>query len=166
MARVADAIGSCLQRNRIAGAFKSYEITGVKVGAGDRSRRDAQLNLGTASETVTVTSDTPLLQTDNSTVQDVVGEKSVQNLPLNGRNLESAVQQAAGVNQGSPNAIGGGNRPDDRRPGFTFAANGQSDLSNNNLVDGLDNNEREQGFSGIHPSIDAIGEVRVLTNNP
>lgn len=145
--------------------FKTFETKGVRVGAGDRTRVDAKLNPGATSETVTVTSEGPLLQTDSSTVQDVVSERSVQSLPLNGRNLESAVQQTAGVNAGSPNAISGGERPDDRRPGFTFVANGQSDLWNNNLVDGLDNNEREQGFSGIHPSIDAISEVRVLTNN-
>ena len=145
--------------------FKTYEATGIKIAAGDRTRIDTQLSTGSASETVTVTAATiPVLQTDSSTVQDVVGEKSVQDLPLNGRNLQSAVQLTAGVNQGSPNAISGGARPDDRRPGFTFSANGQSDLSNDNLVDGLDNNEREQGFSGIHPSLDAIAEVRVLTN--
>jgi hypothetical protein len=146
--------------------FKTFEAKGVKIAAGDRTRVDAQLTAGAASETVTVMGDTiPVLQTDSSTVQDVVGEKAVQDLPLNGRNLQSAVQLTAGVNQGSPNAISGGARPDDRRPGFTFVANGQSDLSNDNLVDGLDNNEREQGFSGIHPSIDAIAEVRILTNN-
>lgn len=146
--------------------FKAFEAKGVKIAAGDRTRVDARLNAGATSETVTVTADTiPVLQTDSSTVQDVVGEKSVQDLPLNGRNLESAVQQTAGVNAGSPSAISGGARPDDRRPGFTFVANGQSDLSNDNLVDGLDNNEREQGFSGIHPSLDAIAEVRVLTND-
>lgn len=147
-------------------AFKTYEARGIRVGAGDRTRVDAPLSPGATSETVTITADSlPVLQTDSSTVQDVVGEKSVQDLPLNGRNLQSAVQLTAGVNQGSPSAISGGARPDDRRPGFTFSANGQSDLSNDNLVDGLDNNEREQGFSGIHPSLDAISEVRVLTNN-
>lgn len=146
--------------------FKAFEAKGVRIAAGDRQRVDAQLSAGATTETITVTAESlPVLQTDSSTVQDVVGERAVQELPLNGRNLESAVQQTAGVNAGSPNAISGGARPDDRRPGFTFVANGQSDLSNDNLVDGLDNNEREQGFSGIHPSLDAIGEVRVLTNN-
>lgn len=146
--------------------FKTFEAKGVKIAAGDRARVNAKLNLGAASETVTVTADALAeLQTDSSTVQDVVGEKSVQDLPLNGRNLESAVQDTAGVNAGSPSAISGGARPDDRRPGFTFVANGQSDLWNDNLVDGLDNNEREQGFSGIHPSLDSIAEVRVLTND-
>ena len=146
--------------------YKSHEVRGVKLTAGDKMRIDAQLSVGEAAETVTVNADTlPVLQTDSSTVQDVVGEQAVQDLPLNGRNLESAVQLTAGVNAGSPSAISGGARPDDRRPGYTFVANGQSDLANDNLVDGLDNNEREQGFSGIHPSIDSIAEVRVLTNN-
>ncbi len=146
--------------------FNVHEVKGIKLAAGDRTRVDAKLALGATSQTVTVAADTvPLLQSDSSTVQDVVSERTVQDMPLNGRNLASAVQQAAGVNQASPNSEAQGNRADDRRPGFAFAANGQSDLSNDNLVDGLDNNEREQGFSGIRPSIDAIAEVRVLTNN-
>ncbi len=146
--------------------FKGYEVAGVRVGAGDRVRIDARLNVGEVAETVTVSSDTvSLLQTDSSTVQDVVGEKAVQELPLNGRNLAAAVQIAAGVNQASPNSEAQGGRPDDRRAGFAYAANGQSDLSNNTLVDGLDNNERQQGFAGVRPSIDSIAEVRVLTNN-
>jgi len=146
--------------------FKAKEVQSVKVGAGDRAREDAQLDIGAATETVTVSGESAAaLQADSSTVQDVVSEQAVQDLPLNGRNLAGAVQQAAGVNQASPSSISNGTRADDHRPGFSFAANGQSDLSNNSLVDGLDNNEREQGFAGIRPSLDAISEVRVLTNN-
>ncbi|MDR3726370.1 MAG: TonB-dependent receptor [Terracidiphilus sp.] len=146
--------------------FKAKEVRSVKIGAGDRAREDAQLEIGAATETVTVTGESAAaLQTDSSTVQDVVSEQTVQDMPLNGRNLAGAVQLAAGVNQASPSSISSGARADDRRPGFSFAANGQSDLSNNSLVDGLDNNEREQGFAGIRPSLDAISEVRVLTNN-
>lgn len=117
--------------------FKTFEARGITIAAGGKTRVDAKLDPGAVSETVTVTSDTPLLQTDTSTVQDVVTEKAVQDLPLNGRNLAAAVQQAAGVNQASPNSEAQGNRADDRRPGFAYAANGQSDLSNNSLVDGL-----------------------------
>lgn len=145
--------------------FKTEENS-VRLAPGDKLRIDVHLNPGAATETVTVSaSEVPLLQTDSSTVQDVVSEKAVQDLPLNGRNLASAVQNAAGVNQASPSSEANGNRADDKRAGFAYAANGQSDLSNNSLVDGLDNNEREQGFSGIRPSIDAIANVRVLTNN-
>jgi outer membrane receptor protein involved in Fe transport len=146
--------------------FKQYDVVDVKVGAGDRTRVDVKMEVGSVSETVEVAGDAiPALQTDSPTVQDVVSETEVQDMPLNGRNMISVVQQAAGVNQGSPSSEAGGNRADDRRPGFTYAASGASDLSNNTMVDGLDNNEREQGFSGVRPSIDAISEIRVLTND-
>jgi len=146
--------------------FKAFEIKGLKLGTGDRPRIDAHLDIGNVSDTVEVTGDAvAVLQTDSATVQDVVSEKSVQDLPLNGRNAAAAVQQAAGVNQAAPGSMGQGNRADDRRPGFAYAANGQSDMANNTMVDGLDNNEREQGFAGVRPSVDSIAEIRVLTNN-
>lgn len=149
-----------------AAGFKTYETKGVRLGAGDRTRIDATMTVGQANQSVTVNvEEQPVLQTDSSAVQDVVTEQEVSELPLNGRNVASVIQQTAGVNQASANSISSGNRPDDRRPGFSFSANGQSDLANNQLVDGLDNNEREQGFSGVRPSIDAISEIRVLTSD-
>ena len=148
-----------------AKGFQAYDVADVLVSTSSRGRVDAQLAVGNATETVVVTGETVALQTDSSTVQDVVGEHAVQNLPLNGRNVVGLIQVTAGVNPGVPNAISSGNRPDDRRPGFTISANGQSDLLNNVLVDGLDNNEREQGLSGIRPSIEGIAEVRVMTND-
>lgn len=146
--------------------FKSYDVREVIVGAGDRIRVDARMQVGEVSESVEVKGEAaPALQTDSSTVQDVVTERAVQDLPLNGRNFIGLVQVTAGVNAGPPNAISSGNRPDDRRPTSSFSANGQSDLFNNQMVDGLDNNERIQGLSGLRPSVDGIAEVRVLTNN-
>ena len=94
----------------------------------------------------------------------VVTQQAVQDLPLNGRNFINLVTIQAGVNQGPPNAISSGTRPDDRRQTSTVSANGQSDLFNNEMIDGMDNNEREQGFIGVRPSIDAIAEVKVDTN--
>jgi hypothetical protein len=145
--------------------FKSFDLAEVNVGAGDRVRVDAQMQPGDLTESVEVTGHAAVLQTDSSTVQDVVTAQAVQDLPLNGRNLVGLIQVTAGVNAGPPNAISSGNRPDDRRPTSSFSANGQSDLFNNQMVDGLDNNERTLGLSGVRPSIDAIAEVRVLTNN-
>lgn len=149
-----------------AGGFKEYRLSAFNLGAGDRLRLDITLQIGQSSETVEVAGDSvPALQTDSSTVQDVVSGKSVQDLPLNGRNFVNLVQITAGVNQGLSGSIASGNRPDDRRPSSAFSANGQPDQLNNNLIDGLDNNDREQGFIGVRPSIDGIAEVRVQTNN-
>ncbi len=146
-----------------AQGFKNY-ATQVSVSAGDRARVSAQLSLGAAEQTVTVESSTPALQTDDSSIGTLITSQATQNLPLNGRNVTSLVTLAAGVTGGLSNAMNSGTRPDDRRQSSSFAANGQSDEINNNMIDGMDNNERFIGSVGVRPSIDAIEEVRVLTN--
>ncbi len=147
-----------------AHGFKQVRFASLSLDAGDRLREDANLQLGAADETVEVSAAPPLLQTDSSAVTSVVGQRSVEDLPLNGRNFINLVQIQAGVNEGPPDAISSGTRPDDRRMTSTISANGQSDLFNNEMLDGMDNNEREQGLLGVRPSIDAIAEVKVDTN--
>ena len=146
-----------------APGFKTF-ITHVTVAAGDRARVSPQLSVGTAEQTVTVEAATPALQTDSSTVGTLINEQLTQDLPLNGRNVTNLIQLAAGVTAGLPNSMNSGTRPDDRRQSSSYSANGQSDEVNNNMIDGMDNNERFIGSVGVRPSIDAIQEVRVLTN--
>jgi hypothetical protein len=146
-----------------AAGFKNYS-TQVTLAAGDRARVNAQLVLGQATETVTVEATTPALQTDESTIGTLLTSQATQDLPLNGRNVTSLITLAAGVTGGLPNALASGTRPDDRRQSAAFAANGQSDQYNNMMIDGMDNNERFIGGVGVRPSIDAVEEVRVLTN--
>jgi hypothetical protein len=147
-----------------AQSFKKVEFADIALAAGDRVRENGVLQAGSTEETVTVTSAPPLLQTDSSSVTSVVTEQSVQDLPLNGRNFVNLVQIQPGVTAGQPDAIGSGNRPDDRRESSVVSANGQSDMYNNEMIEGMDNNEREEGFIGVRPSIDAIAEVKVDTN--
>lgn len=149
-----------------AASFKTSTVTAFTLGAGDRTRVPVQLQAGATTDVVEVQGDSiPALQTDSGTVQDVVTQRAVQDLPLNDRNFIGLVQITAGVNQGLAASIASGNRPDDRRPSSAFSANGQPDTLNNNMIDGLDNNEREQGFIGVRPSIDGIEEVHVMTND-
>lgn len=145
--------------------FESVNIPNTFVSAGDRRRVDHTMIVGGANETVTVESSAPVLQTDSSTIGSTVGERAVQDLPLNGRNYINLVQITPGANEGGPNGLGSGARPDDRRQSSSVSANGQADVINNQLIDGMDNNERFIGTIGVRPSIDAISEVRVLTNN-
>jgi hypothetical protein len=88
----------------------------------------------------------------------------VQDLPLNGRNFVTLVQSTVGVVIGPSNSILSGTRPDERRQTANIAANGQNEVFNNQMVDGMDNNEREQFTILMRPSIDMIQEVKVDTN--
>jgi hypothetical protein len=146
-----------------AQGFKTF-VSQVTLAAGDRARVNAQLSLGQTTETVTVEATTPALQSQDATVGTLITSELTQDLPLDGRNVTNLITLSAGVTGGLSNALNSGTRPDDRRPSSSFAANGQSDQINNNLIDGMDNNERSIGSVGVRPSIDAIEEVRVLTN--
>jgi hypothetical protein len=147
-----------------APGFKLLKVPSLLLVAGDRTRADARMQVGELSETVEVTSAASGLQTDSSTLSAVVTTRAVQDLPLNGRNYITLVQTTPGANPGNPDGISSGNRPDDRRQTNAVSANGQAEAYNGNLIDGMDNNELEQGLIIIRPSIDAIEEVKVDTN--
>ncbi len=146
--------------------FKTYVVSSFVLGAADRTRIPVELQIGTTEQTVNVNAESiPTLQSDSATVQDTITQESVRDLPLNGRNFVGLVQLTAGVNPGLPTSVAGGARPDDRRQSSAYSANGQPDDLNNNLIDGLDNNERNAGFIGVRPSIDGISEVHIMTND-
>jgi hypothetical protein len=148
-----------------APSFKTYTVPGLTLASGDRTRVDATMQPGQASDTVEVTAATPLLQTDTATISSTVTSQAVQDLPLNGRNFIQLAQQVPGANQGPGNGLTSGNRPDDRRQTSAISVNGQSEVINNEMIDGMDNNERIIGGLGVRPSVDAISEFRVETND-
>jgi hypothetical protein len=136
----------------------------VELATGDRARVDARMQVGTVSETVMVSGDAPLLQTDTATVGALINEKTVQDAPIPGRNIIRMVQMIPGASEGALSSLANGTRPDERRQTSSVSINGVNDVLNNQLVDGMDNNERTIGTVGIKPSIDAIAEVKVQTN--
>ena len=136
----------------------------VTLSAGDRARLDAKLQIGAVAENVTVAAEVPLLQTDTATVSSLVSARAVQDLPVSGRNVQQLVQLVPGAFEGLPNSLASGTRPDDRRQTSAISINGALDNQNNQLIDGIDNNERAIGTVGVKPSIDAIAEVKVQTS--
>ncbi len=122
------------------------------------------MQLGAVQENLVVTGESPLLQTDSSTVSSLINEKTVQDAPIPGRNIIRMVQMIPGASEGALSSLANGTRPDERRQTSSVSINGVNDVLNNQLVDGMDNNERTIGTVSIKPSIDAIAEVRVQTN--
>ena len=147
-----------------AASFRNFTRPEVELAGGDRARVDAQMEIGQASETVVVSTEAAVLQTDSSTVSTLMNTKAVQDIPLNGRNYIQLVQLAPGVSPGPGNGLATGTRPDDRRQNSSFSVNGQDPVVNNNMIDGIDNNERIIGTIGVRPSIDAIAEFKVQIN--
>jgi hypothetical protein len=157
-------VGNYVVKVQAAG-FKTATHPEFALSSGDRARADIKLEVGEQTTTVEVQATVaPALQTDSSNVGQLTSSQTVEALPLNGRNLIQLVYLAPGVTAGSPGSIVQGNRPDDRRLVSSFSVNGQTDTMNNNMIDGMDNNERIIGTIGVRPSIDAVQEVNVQTN--
>jgi Carboxypeptidase regulatory-like domain len=140
-------------------------LVNLTVSAGDRARANVVLQVGDVAQSVEVQAQSPALQSDSATLTTTLASQSVQDLPLNGRNFVTLVQSTVGVAAGPSNSILSGTRPDERRQTANIIANGQNEVFNNQLIDGMDNNEREQFTILIRPSIDMISEVKVDTNS-
>jgi hypothetical protein len=146
--------------------FEASITKDLSVEAGDRARNDVRLQLGSESTVVEVTSSTPLLQADSATVSSTVTAKSVQDLPLNGRNFVQLVALVPGANEGQGNGLSSGTRPDDRRTNAAgLSVNGQDSSLNNWVIDGVDDNERIIGTIGVKPNVEGIQEITVQTNS-
>lgn len=150
----------------VAAEFKGFqrvEHTQVSVDVQQRVVVDFALPPGQMTETVEVTGEPPALQTQDASVGQVIGQRAVNDLPLNGRNYTFLARLSAGVTQGQQDTRGLG-------ASGSFSANGSRPAQNNYLLDGIDNNANLVDFLNgtayaVRPPIDAIQEFKVQTNN-
>jgi hypothetical protein len=143
-----------------ASGFKRYVASSLKLLVDQTLRVDARLQVGNVQQNVEVSGQTPVIATDQSSLGEVMQNKEVVQLPLNGRNFLEVANLAAGSTQGSPNYA---NRF--RSFGTVMTSNGGRGDQNSYLIDGLDNTGYILGTPLVEPSIDAIEEIRVQTAN-
>jgi hypothetical protein len=137
--------------------FDSYIKTGIDLRVQDHRSIDFALVVGHRATSIQVRDTAPLLETQTSSLGNVVEREEVQNLPLNGRNYIQLATLGAGT---SPSQ-----RSNERN---SFVANGQREIQNSYLLDGIDNKNKIVGFDSsdaesIEPIIDAIQEFKVQT---
>lgn len=128
---------------------------------------DFTMEAGAVSETVEVQGAAPLLESNTSSVGQVIETKAVSDLPLNGRNFAQLAilgPGVTGVGYSASGTIGSGTRPDDMRPGTELFSNGNREQSNNFMLDGVDNNFRRNGLITLRPSVEAVREFKIQTN--
>jgi outer membrane receptor protein involved in Fe transport len=125
-------------------------------------RVNFELKLGRVTQTVSVTAAPPLLQTDTMQVGLVTTASLNVNLPLPTRNFVELTLLTPGVTSPNPTTLENGQRT--YYSGRTYI-NGNREEANNFLLDGIDNNETLNNLTGYQPSVDAIQEFDVITNN-
>ena len=129
-----------------------------------RQRVDLTLQVGQATESVTVTGAAELMETETSSRGQVINPRQIVELPLNGRAYADLTLLAPGVAK-SPLENG----TDSSRDASYNVNGGRSEL-NNFMLDGIDNNAygtSNQGFSNqvIQPNPDALQQFKVETDN-
>lgn len=149
-----------------APAFQPVTLVAIQLIAGDRLREEIVLKPGEVTESVEVTAENSGLATDTAATSHTIAGVAVQDLPLSGRNYSSLIELTPGVNGGPPNGLTSGVRPNDRRQSTSISVLGQSEATNNQMIDGMDNNERYTGTVGVQLSVESISEVRVVSNIP
>jgi hypothetical protein len=114
------------------------------------------MQLGKAVDTVEVTGDAPLLETESAAVGQAVNNKSIVDLPLNQRNPFSLILLVPGVT-GSSSAINNG---------LSFNVNGGRQGTTDVLLDGVPSAPPNDSFNAltIFPSVDAVQEFKVQTS--
>src|SRR6266498_286692 len=137
--------------------FKTANQAGVIIQVNTPVTADIAMEVGQANEIVNVTGGVERLQTDNATIGNVVQQKAIESLPLNGRNPLTLLTLEPGVVQRSAGGVGSG-----------VHVNGSRDRAYNVTIDGIEANESTvpnpvSNLYRINP--DNIQEYKVTTNN-
>src|SRR6266436_5050967 len=142
--------------------FKKAVHSGVDVLVNTDTRINLVLQPGTAQETVIVTSELPILQTDRADIGRKIEERQAEELPLPfNRNFQGLLNLVPGTTRAHREHSSFFNAQDSLRT----EVNGQSGLANNLQFEGLNDNERTGLLSIYIPPIEAIQTVDVTTSN-
>jgi hypothetical protein len=147
--------------------FRPITQEGIRLEVNQVARIDLTMQIGAVSEVVEVQAAAPLLESNSSSVGQVLETKAVSDLPLNGRNFAQLAilsPGAIGVGFGPAGTIGSGSRPDDTRPGTELMVNGNREMSNQMTLDGVDDNFRRNALITVRPSVEDIQEFKMQTN--
>src|SRR4051812_15175496 len=141
--------------------FKTAATKPIQLEAKQIARIDFKLELGAVEQTVEVSGESPVLQTESATVGEVISGTTLNSLPLNGRNTGQLSLLLTGVLTPNPSSFTnirnfGGGRP---------YVNGNREQTNNYTIDGVDMNESIDNLVAYQPSPDALAEISVETNN-
>jgi len=141
--------------------FASVEEKGLQLQVDQVARLDLKLQVGAVLQSVEVSGQAVLLDSETATLGQVVESKQITDLPLLGRNPYALGMLVPGVRP----SIGVNNLPVDQISSVSFAINGQRASNNEFLLDGAPNSAPAQNQPVINATPDLVQEFKVETNN-
>ncbi len=151
-----------------AAGFRRFEQRGIQVTANVTATVPVTLQLGTLADTITVEANAELVDTRSGTLRQIVDQRKIVELPLNGRNAATLVLLAPGTaDLGAGNARGSGDAFQTATyPGAqAITSNGARGDGVNYNLDGGSNIDHYTNVNNPFPNPDALEEFSVQTNN-
>jgi hypothetical protein len=145
-----------------APGFKTYLQSALHLDVNQRARLDVPMQVGVVSESVSVSAEAALLQTDTTQVGTQINPQTINHQALISRNPVALTLLAPGVVTPNPTTLNDGVRS--KGNGRPYV-NGNREEANNFLLDGIDNNLTTENQTAYQPNLDAIQEFRMITNN-
>nr|WP_162539327.1 carboxypeptidase regulatory-like domain-containing protein [Granulicella sp. WH15] len=143
--------------------FQRQASPPTQIDVDQRARLDFALKVGSISESIEVTSAAPLIRSETAELGEVIGQKPIEALPLNGRNFAQLVYLVPGVTTGQQGENLSGQSTYNPRAASDFNALGAQQNSSGWLVDGIMDNEFTFNTVMVQPSVESISEFKVLT---
>jgi hypothetical protein len=147
-----------------ASGFQRYITTNVVLTVNEQRRVDVAMQVGSLSQQIEVTANPMQVETTNTQMGQVVDDKKILTLPLNGRSFVDLLGLQAGVapssaGTGSSSSVSGGLSAGNQ------SVNGQREQANSFLVNGGDVGEGRNYGTAVIPNLDAVAEFRLITNS-
>src|SRR5690242_5847591 len=149
-----------------AAGFQSAVANNVALDIAQRARLDFTLHVGAVSQQIEVTGRAEVMDTDTASLGQTIERRTVQDLPLNGRNYLTLGSLSPGVvpqipsSQGPASFVGSTTG----RPDRSILVGGQRESSTSYLLDGVELRNPRVGDTSINPSVDAIQEFKIQRN--
>ena len=146
-----------------AQGFQTAVHAPLRLELNQTARLDIAMTLGQVSQQLEVTTVAPALQTQTTEVSTVMDASAISQIPLETRNYNQLALLVPGAVTISPASFNTGLKTfNAARPNL----NGNREQANYYLLDGMENTEFVDNNVAYSPSIDAIQEFNVITNNP
>lgn len=144
--------------------FQTEIRRGIQITVGRQAVVNLSMRVGAVTETVEVTGEAPLIETRTSTLGALVGQRTIESMPLNGRSWDQLALLQTGIT-----VYGGGSgKSFGDSTGTKFSVAGSRSYSNSFLLDGTDinghGNSTPGGAGGTNLGVDAIREFQIITN--
>jgi len=135
-------------------SFQTFKTINIEVGTNQVVRTNAVLQVGGVTESVNVSAEAQVLDTDRATVSETIGERAIVELPLSNRNVWSLASTTPGVLGGLNSDIG-----------LSFRGAGQREIQNSLSLDGINSSSNLLAATSMRPIADAVTEVQVQTGS-